>query len=138
MRAHVLCDQLNKWKKLTRDGQLALALQESSIGSDELLRLITEKRPISKYSVVRSLATPSRLLLDPSKNFFLHIYATLIHNYVCSWSEAQAAGFSQCHCIQINSSRCGSSEPDHNIVASEVSRIIFLVSSGPSCEIVER
>ena len=50
----------------TRDGQLALTLQEGSVGRDELLRL-TNTIPISKYSVFRSLATPSRLLLKNTK-----------------------------------------------------------------------
>lgn len=48
----------------TGDGQLALTLQERSIGVDELLRLSRHK-PISNDSVVRSLSTPSRLLLNP-------------------------------------------------------------------------
>lgn len=84
----------------TGDGQLALTLQESSIGDDELLRLIYKKDPISKYSVVRSLATPSRLLLDPSKNIyilfiFFHLYnSTLVHSFVyVVGSEAQTAGY---------------------------------------------
>ena len=51
----------------TRDGQLALTLQEGSVGRDELLRL-TNTIPISKYSVFRSLATPSRLLLKKYKD----------------------------------------------------------------------
>jgi hypothetical protein len=35
-----------KWSELTRDGQLALTLQERSIGVDELLRLI-DKYPLA-------------------------------------------------------------------------------------------
>lgn len=47
----------------TGNGQLALTLQERSIGVDELLRLSREKKgPISNDSVIRSLSTPSRLL----------------------------------------------------------------------------
>lgn len=86
-------------RRHTGDGQLALTLQESSIGDDELLRLIYEKDPISNYSVVRSLATPSRLLLDPSKNFcfsfFIYLYdSTLVHSYVyVVGPEAQTAGY---------------------------------------------
>lgn len=42
----------------TRDGQLALALQESSIGSDELLRLITEKDPLANIPSSEVLRLP--------------------------------------------------------------------------------
>lgn len=75
----------------TGNGQLALTLQESSISSDELLRLIT-KDPISNYSVVRSLATPSRLLLDPSKNFFLFIYLYIPHSFTACMSSVRDLG----------------------------------------------
>lgn len=44
------------------NGELALTLQESSVGNDELLRLSGRRTPISNDSVVRGLATPSRLL----------------------------------------------------------------------------
>lgn len=48
---------------LTGNGQLALALQESSICVDELVRLNSWKHHrISNYSVFGSLSTPSRLL----------------------------------------------------------------------------
>lgn len=99
-------------RRHTGDGQLALTLQESSIGDDELLRLIYEKDPISNYSVVRSLATPSRLLLDPSKNFcflffFIYLYdSTLVHSYViCRRSRGSDSW------VFLNSSRCGSTAP---------------------------
>lgn len=112
----------------TGDGQLALTLQESSIGDDELLRLIYEKDPISKYSVVRSLATPSRLLLDPSKNFgfsFFHIslrFHTRSTALYSSVPRLRQLGISQLKPLWL----CGA---DHNIAVSEAS-MIFFSSSG--------
>jgi len=47
----------------TRNGELALALQKSTIGLDELLRLTREQnKPLAKHSVSRDLSAPSRLL----------------------------------------------------------------------------
>jgi hypothetical protein len=113
--------------KHTRDGQFALTLQESSIGDDELLRLNTEKDPISNYSVVRSLATPSRLLLDPSKNlFFISFIFLRFHTrstalYMSSVLRLRQQGISQLKPLRL----CGA---DNNIAVSEASMICFYFS----------
>ena len=59
----------------TGNGQLALTLQERSVGVDELLRLSREKKgPISNDSVIRSLSTPSRLLHCSSHVLYLAVF----------------------------------------------------------------
>lgn len=104
--------------QLTGNGQLALTLQERSIGDDELLRLIT-KDPISKYSVVRSLATPSRLLLDPSKILFFYIFScisTIPHSFTAMYMSPvprlrQQLGVSQLKPLWL----CGADHKHHSI-----------------------
>jgi hypothetical protein len=64
-------------EELTGDGQLALTLQKSSIGSDELLRLITQY-PLAKIPSSEVLRLPRACSQIPQRTSFFpyicHVY----------------------------------------------------------------